>query len=47
MGMETVSIYDGLDSTSATKALSAKQGNVLYNMVTNTATDEDIDALFE
>lgn len=46
MGDSSISIYDGLDSTSALKALSAKQGNVLYNMITNTATDDDIDALF-
>lgn len=39
-------IYDGLDSDSVFAALSARQGKVLYEMITDIATDADIDAIF-
>ena len=39
-------IYDGLDSTSVLAALSANQGRVLYEMITNIATEAEIDAIF-
>lgn len=40
-------VIDHLDSTDATAALSANQGRILKEMITNVATDEDIDAIFE
>lgn len=39
-------VYDGLDSTSTTDALSANQGRVLYELITNVATDSDINEIF-
>ena len=42
-----VEVYDGLDSTDGAMALSARQGNILYNMIVNVATESDIDAIFE
>lgn len=39
-------VIDSLDSTAWDAALSANQGRVLYEMITNTATDDDIDAIF-
>ena len=43
---EGIAVYDGLDSNDPTAALSKKQGKVLYEMITNIATDEDIDVIF-
>ncbi len=40
-------VIDHLESTDATAALSANQGRVLNEKITNTATDEDIDTIFE
>lgn len=39
-------VYDGLDSTSTTDALSANQGHILYEMITNVATDNEINEIF-
>lgn len=44
--MGETEVYDGLDSTDTLAALSANQGRVLYQMITNTATNTDIDAIF-
>lgn len=44
--MDEIEVYDGLDSTSIFAALSANQGRVLYEMITNIATDAEIDAIF-
>lgn len=41
-----IDVIDNLTSTDANAALSANQGRVLYGMITNTATDADIDAIF-
>ena len=41
-----ISVIDNLTSTDTRAALSANQGRVLYEMITNVATDSDIDALF-
>ena len=43
---ETTEVYDALDSTDGTIALSANMGRVLNEKITNTATDSEIDALF-
>lgn len=43
MGTEVV---DNLTSTNAYAALSANQGRILHNMITNVATDSDIDSIF-
>lgn len=45
--MDEFEIYDGLDSTSTSAALSANQGRVLNEKITNVATTEDIEAIFE
>lgn len=44
--MEEFEIYDGLDSDSIIYALSARQGKVLYGMITDIATEAEIDAIF-
>ena len=41
-----IEIIDNLESTDSYAALSANQGRVLYGMISNTATDADIDAIF-
>lgn len=41
-----IEVIDHLNSTDSTAALSAKQGNVLYKMISNVATDSDIDSIF-
>lgn len=41
-----IEVIDALDSEDSFAALSANQGRILYGMITNTATDADIDALF-
>lgn len=43
---DAIEVIDGLDSYDGFAALSANQGRILYEMITNTATDADIDALF-
>lgn len=43
MGIEVI---DDLDSTNSFAALSANQGRILYNMITDVATDSDIDSIF-
>lgn len=52
-GSGTIEVIDGLDSDSATDALSANQGRVLneridyvIESILNIATDADIDAIF-
>lgn len=44
--MGELDIYDGLDSNDPFVALSANQGRILNEKVTNIATDSDIIALF-
>lgn len=39
-------VLDTLTSTDTGAALSANQGRVLYEMISNVATDSDIDAIF-
>lgn len=39
-------VVDNLTSTDPYSALSANQGRILYEMITNVATDAEIDALF-
>lgn len=39
-------VVDNLNSTDKYSALSANQGRVLYQMITNVATEAEIDALF-
>lgn len=39
-------VIDALTSNDPYAALSARQGKVLYEMITNIATDEEIDAIF-
>lgn len=46
MNPETIEVYDGLDSDSVTAALAARQGKILYEMINNIATNDDIDAIF-
>lgn len=41
-----LNVYDGLDSTSTLRALSANQGRILNEKIENVATDADIDAIF-
>lgn len=41
-----IQVIDDLESTDPYSALSANQGNVLYKMITNVATDSDIDSIF-
>lgn len=43
MGTEVI---DDLNSTDPTAALSANQGRILYGMITNVATNSDIDSIF-
>lgn len=43
---DPVEVIDALDSDDAFAALSANQGRILYGMITNTATNNDIDAIF-
>lgn len=43
---DTIDVIDNLESDDAFAALSAKQGKVLYQMIQNTATDAEIDAIF-
>lgn len=43
MGIEVI---DNLNSTLSDAALSANQGRILHNMITNVATDSDIDSIF-
>lgn len=40
-------VIDNLESTDSTAALSANMGRELNEKITNTATDADIDAIFE
>lgn len=40
-------VVDNLTSTDPYSALSARQGKILYDMISNVATDAEIDALFE
>lgn len=44
--MAEINVIDNLTSEDATAALSANQGRVLNEKIENTATDEDIDAIF-
>lgn len=44
--MGEIEVIDNLNSTDALAALSANQGRVLYGMISDTATDADIDAIF-
>lgn len=44
--MAEIIVVDHLESEDATAALSANQGRVLKEMIENTATDEEIDAIF-
>ena len=44
--MGEIEVIDHLDSTDGFAALSANQGRVLNEKITNTATDTDIDAIF-
>lgn len=44
--MDGTEIIDNLNSTAWDAALSANQGRVLREMIENTATDTDIDAIF-
>ena len=39
-------VVDNLTSTDKYSALSANQGRVLYGMITNVATEAEIDAIF-
>lgn len=41
-----INVVDNLTTNDPYSALSAKQGKVLYDMISNVATDADIDALF-
>lgn len=41
-----INVVDNLTTNDPYSALSAKQGKVLYDMITEVATDDDIDALF-
>lgn len=41
-----IDVIDNLDSDDQYAALSARQGKVLYQMITNTVTNDDIDAIF-
>lgn len=43
---DPIEVIDNLTSDNAFAALSANQGRVLYEMITNTATDTEIDAIF-
>lgn len=45
-GLGEIEVYDGLDSTSIINALSANQGRVLNEKITNIATAAEIDAIF-
>lgn len=44
--MGEIEVIDHLESTDGSAALSANQGRVLNEKITNTATDSEIDALF-
>lgn len=51
--MDEIEVIDGLDSDSASAALSARQGKILYEMIQNiqstggeTATTAEINAIF-
>ena len=44
--MEEIEVYDGLDSDNDAAALSARQGKILYEMIQNTATTNEINAIF-
>ena len=44
--MGEIEVIDHLNSTDGSAALSANQGRVLSNMINNTASDSDIDAIF-
>ena len=41
-----VEVIDNLTSTDKYSTLSANQGRVLHEMITNVATDDDIDSIF-
>lgn len=43
----SIEVVDNLINTNAYAALSANQGRILYNMITNVATDSDIDSIFD
>lgn len=43
---ETTEVYDALDSTDGTAALSANMGRVLNEKIPSLATNAEIDALF-
>ena len=45
--MDEIEVYNGLDSTSIVKALSANQGRVLNEKIINVASVTDIDAIFD
>lgn len=41
-----INVVDNLTTNDPYSALSAKQGKVLYDMITDVATDAEIDAIF-
>lgn len=41
-----INVVDNLTTNDPYSALSAKQGKVLYDMITNIATDAEIDTIF-
>lgn len=41
-----INVVDNLTTNDPYSALSAKQGKVLYDMITNIATDVEIDSIF-
>lgn len=41
-----IDIIDNLTSTDPYAALSANQGRILHEIITNVATDSDIDSIF-
>ena len=41
-----INVIDNLTSTDTRAALSANQGRVLYELITDVASDADIDAIF-
>lgn len=42
----SIEVYDGLDSTSIINALSANQGRILNEKITDIATEAEIDEIF-
>ena len=41
-----IMVIDNLTTNDPYSALSAKQGKILYDMITDVATDTEIDAIF-